>query len=159
MPRMATWQQFTDEAPDLARTVRARFEAASHHVLATLRRDGSPRVSGTEVAWRGPDLTLGSMPGARKALDLRRDGRCAIHANPGDGSMADPDVKISGRAIEVHGDEHRAWGAEAQPPSPDSHLFRLDLAEVVTTGVSEDQTHLVITLWTESRGVVTFRRS
>jgi hypothetical protein len=40
---MATWKQFAAEAPDLAYAVRARFEAAKHHVLATLRADGSPR--------------------------------------------------------------------------------------------------------------------
>ncbi|GAA0507603.1 pyridoxamine 5'-phosphate oxidase [Saccharopolyspora subtropica] len=156
---MTTWQEFAAEAPELAAAVRKRFAAARHHVLATVRRDGSPRVSGIEVAWRGPDLTLGSMPGSRKALDLLRDPRCALHANPGDGSMADPDVKVSGRAVEVTGAEHRAWVAEVQPPSEDSHLFRLDLTEVVSTGVADDQTHLVIRLWRPGQGVRTFRRA
>jgi hypothetical protein len=159
MARMTTWQQFAAEAPELAKTVRERLEAAKHHVLATLRLDGSPRVSGTEVGWRGPDLTLGSMPGARKALDLRRDGRFALHANPGDGSMTAPDVKISGRAVEVAGAEQQAWVEEIKPPSEDSHLFRLELAEVVATGVSDDQTHLVIQLWRPNQPVQTFKRT
>ena len=47
--RMATWEQFRTEAPDLADAIAARWAAHKHHVLATLRRDGSPRVSGTEV--------------------------------------------------------------------------------------------------------------
>ncbi|MFC7342588.1 pyridoxamine 5'-phosphate oxidase family protein [Saccharopolyspora griseoalba] len=158
---MTDWEEFAAEEPELAATVRARLEAAQHHVLATLRADGSPRVSGTEVSWHRGHLTLGSMPGARKALDLRRDGRCALHGNPGDGSItgASPDVKISGLATEVTGEEHAAWASEAQPPSADSHLFRLDLAEVVTTAVADDQTHLVITLWTPERGVRAFHRS
>lgn len=158
MARMTTWQEFAEQAPELAKTARAQLEAAKHHVLATLRRDGSPRVSGTEVGWRGPDLTLGSMPGARKALDLRRDPRFALHANPGDGSMAGPDVKIAGRAVEVTGDEQRAWVEEVEPPSADSHLFRLELTEVTTTGVSDDQTHLVIQHWTPAEGTRTFNR-
>jgi len=95
---MATWEEFAREAPELAAAVRARFTATKHHVLATLRRDGSPRVSGTEVDFRGADLTLGSMSGARKASDLRRDGRFALHANPGDGSMAFGDAKLAGVA-------------------------------------------------------------
>lgn len=37
----ARWQQFADEAPELGAKVRARFGAAKHHVLATLRGDGS----------------------------------------------------------------------------------------------------------------------
>lgn len=158
MTRMTTWQEFAAEAPELAKTVRVRLKAAKHHVLATLRLDGSPRVSGTEVAWRGPDLTLGSMPGARKALDLRRDPRFALHGNPGDGSMMAPDVKLAGRAVEVTGDEQRAWVAEVKPPSEDSHLFRLELTEVTTTGVSADQTHLIIQHWTPTEGTRVFTR-
>ncbi|GAA4611123.1 pyridoxamine 5'-phosphate oxidase family protein [Saccharopolyspora hordei] len=158
---MATWQEFAESAPELAERVRARLAAHQHHVLATLRRDGAPRVSGTEVSWRGPDLVLGSMPGARKALDLRRDGRFALHANPGSAEdlIGGVDAKLAGRAVEVTGEEHRAWVEEAGPPSPDSHLFRLDLTEVTTTGVAADQTHLVITHWTPERGVRTFQRA
>ena len=98
---MATWEQFSSEAPDLAKAVRARFEATKHHVISTLRRDGSPRVSGTEVEFRGPELILGSMWQAVKARDLQRDGRFALHSNPGDGSLDGGDAKISGRAVEV----------------------------------------------------------
>lgn len=157
---MTTWQQFAEQAPDLAASARAQFTAQQHHVLATLRADGSPRVSGTEVSWYGPDLTIGSMPGARKALDLRRDARFALHANPGDGALGEPnaDVKITGRAREVTGDEQRAWFEAVQPPDADSHLFRLLLTEVVTTGVSADETHLVIRHWTAEHGERTFRR-
>src|SRR6266699_1703961 len=98
---MATWEQFSSEAPELAAAVRARFEAAKHHVLATLRRDGSPRVSGTEVDFHGPELTVGSMWQAVKARDLQRGGRFALHANLGDGSMEGGDVKVAGHATEV----------------------------------------------------------
>ncbi|MFF5207552.1 hypothetical protein [Streptosporangium sp. NPDC000396] len=80
---MAAWEQFEKEAGELASEVRARFEAAETHILATLRKDGSPRVSGTEVDFMGPDLSFGSMLNAVKAFDFRRDGRCAIHAHPG----------------------------------------------------------------------------
>ncbi|MDA3644646.1 pyridoxamine 5'-phosphate oxidase family protein [Saccharopolyspora indica] len=158
---MSTWQEFAERTPELAARVRARLEAFQHHVLATLRRDGAPRVSGTEVAWRGPDLVFGSMPGSRKAVDLQRDGRFALHANPGapEDMMGGVDVKLAGRAVEVTGDEHRAWVEEVGPPSPDSHLFRLDLTEVTTTGVAEDQTHLVITRWTPTEGVRIFKRT
>ncbi|MEB3370769.1 pyridoxamine 5'-phosphate oxidase family protein [Saccharopolyspora mangrovi] len=156
---MTGWQEFTEQAPELAATVRARLESAQHHVLATLRKDGSPRVSGTEVGWHRGELTLGSMPGARKARDLQRDGRFALHANPGDGSMAEPDVKISGVATEVTGTDQRAWVDEVGPPQDDAHLFRCRITEAVTTEVSADQTHLVITLWTPERGVRTFQRA
>lgn len=141
---MASWHEFTEEAPELASAVRARFEANKHHVLATLRADGSPRVSGTEVAFSGKELTMGSMPQARKARDLRRDGRCALHANPGDGSMAGGDAKVSGTAVEM-------------PSTDASHAFRIELSEAVLTAVEGDQ--LVITRWAPGEGVRRWQRS
>ncbi|WP_433870619.1 pyridoxamine 5'-phosphate oxidase family protein [Saccharopolyspora sp. CA-218241] len=156
---MVTWQEFEGRAPDMAAAVRARLTAHRHHVLATLRADGSPRVSGTELDWRGTDLVLGSMPRSRKALDLRRDGRCAVHADPADELADGPDCKLAGTAVEVTGAEHREWVAQVRPPSADSHLFRLDLAEVVTTGLSPERTHLVIRRWTPDRGIEEHHRT
>ncbi|MEV0146772.1 MULTISPECIES: pyridoxamine 5'-phosphate oxidase family protein [unclassified Nonomuraea] len=76
---MASWQEFERQAPELAKVTRALMEKYRHKVLATLRKDGSPRVSGTETDFRDGELWLGSMAGAVKALDLRRDPRLAIH--------------------------------------------------------------------------------
>lgn len=141
---MASWHEFTEQAPELASALRARFEATKHHVLATLRADGSPRVSGTEVQFSDNDLTMGSMPQARKARDLQRDGRCALHANPGDGSMAGGDAKVSGTAVEM-------------ATHDSSHLFRVELSEAVLTTVEGDQ--LVITRWAPGKGVQRRQRS
>jgi hypothetical protein len=110
---MASWEAFAQDAPDLARRVCKRFEATKHHVLATLRKDGSPRVSGTELEFEGADIFLGSMGGSVKARDLQRDPRFAIHANPGDGSMEGGDAKISG-----HGRGDRASLPPGIPPLP-----------------------------------------
>ena len=134
---MATWEEFSAEAPELAAAARRGFQAARHHVLATLRRDGSPRVSGTEVDFRGPDLALGSMGGARKAADLRRDGRFALHANPGD-DLGEGDVKVAGYALEM-------TPGEGDPEG--SHLFVLDLREVVVTSLHPDGDRIVIESW------------
>lgn len=146
---MATWQEFEEQAPQLAAAVRARFEAHRHHVLATVRKDGSPRVSGTEVRFEAGELTMGSMGGAVKARDLRRDGRCAVHANPGDGSMAGGDAKVAGRAVET-------TGPEVLPGPPSSHAFRLDLREAVLTSLDGDE--LLIRRWAPGRGVQEFHR-
>ncbi|MFI6843510.1 pyridoxamine 5'-phosphate oxidase family protein [Kitasatospora sp. NBC_00085] len=155
---MATWQDFEHEAPDLAPAVRARFEANKHHVLATLRKDGSPRVSGTEVEFIGADLTLGSMYGAVKARDLQRDGRFALHAHPGDETMEGGDSKISGRAVEITDEaELAAYEADLpQPPPGPFHAFRLELEQVVHTTVGED--HLWITSWRPGEPVQRIQR-
>ncbi len=39
---MTTWAQFEHAAGEFAAVVRARFEAAETHLLATLRKDGFP---------------------------------------------------------------------------------------------------------------------
>ncbi|MFD6160783.1 pyridoxamine 5'-phosphate oxidase family protein [Nocardia sp. NPDC060256] len=149
---MATWREFENEAPQLAAEVKRRFQLHESHVLATIRRDGSPRVSGSEVAFHDPDLTFGSMPGARKARDLQRDGRCAIHAHPSDG-----DAKISGTAIELTDPAAReAVGAD---PAGEDHAFRLDLNAAVLTSVDQEQQLLVVEVWRPGHGVqVTKRR-
>ncbi|MEV0537115.1 pyridoxamine 5'-phosphate oxidase family protein [Kitasatospora sp. NPDC050463] len=144
---MATWQDFEHEAPELASAVRARFEANKHHVLATLRRDGSPRVSGIEVNFLGADLTLGSMHGAAKARDLQRDARFALHSNPSDETLAGGDSKLSGRAVEITDEnELAAYAADLpEPPPGPFQAFRLEVEQVVHTTVGED--HLWITSW------------
>ncbi|MFJ9519789.1 pyridoxamine 5'-phosphate oxidase family protein [Kitasatospora sp. NPDC101801] len=156
---MTTWQDFEREAPDLAPAVRARFEANRHHVLATLRAGGAPRVSGTEVQFIGADLTFGSMYGAVKALDLRRDGRFALHSNPSDPTMAGGDAKVSGLARELTDEvELSAYAAELPAPQPGPfHAFRLEPTEVVLTEVAGDE--LVIRSWRPGQEVRTVRRS
>lgn len=145
---MTTWEQFEQAEPEFAAAVWARFAATKHHVLATLRRDGSPRVSGTEVRVVGPNLTIGSMPDARKALDLRRDGRFALHANPGDGSMAGGDAKLSGTVTEITDPRLKAaaTGSIEADPGP-YHLFHLDITEAVLIEVAPTNDYLRIRTW------------
>jgi hypothetical protein len=154
---MATWREFSEEAPELAASVRARFEAAKHHVLATVRKDGSPRVSGTEVQFHGPDLVAGMMHFSVKALDLRRDGRFALHANPSDPSMKGGDAKVAGRAVEVVGEGLDTYVDDVAPPEP-FHLFRLSLDEAVLTSLHPERDRLLIELWRPGQGVRPFER-
>ena len=153
-----SWADFETAEPAFAETVRARFEQYKHQVLATLRADGSPRVTGIETNFRFGELWLGMMPNSRKALDLRRDPRCALQANPGpDDSMADGDVRISGRAVEVTDPAviARFTGEVETPPGP-FHLFRLEPAEVVRTTVADPD--LVVQVWRAGAPLRTVRR-
>ncbi|MFD0775222.1 pyridoxamine 5'-phosphate oxidase family protein, partial [Streptomonospora algeriensis] len=126
--------------------------AAKHHVLATLRGDGSPRVSGTEVDLTGGELLLGSMAGARKAVDLRRDGRMALHTAPEE-SMDPGDAKVAGVAVEVTDPEQaRALLTDPGADPGTFHLFRVLLGEAVVTSVHADR--LRIRHWHPRRGLV-----
>src|ERR1700759_5392094 len=103
---MTTWKDVERAEPEFAQRVRALFDAHRHKTIATLRADGSPRISGIEAVFEGGDLFFGSMANARKGADLRRDPRFALHSatvDPVEGSEAKwpGEAKISGRAIAV----------------------------------------------------------
>jgi hypothetical protein len=150
----------TKAAPELAAAVQRCFDAHIHKTLATLRADGSPRISGQEMSFRDGDVWLGMMPDSRKARDLRRDPRLAVHSATVDSSMASGDAKLAGRAVEVTDRETFDWfiGEEREqkgeaPPEP-FHLFRVDVDEIVLTTLGGDPPdHLVIETWRERRGV------
>ncbi|SEE32068.1 Pyridoxamine 5'-phosphate oxidase [Streptomyces sp. 3213] len=155
----ANWATFTAAEPDLAATVEERFGAFTHHVLATLRKDGSPRTTGLEVRFLDGELWLGMMPDSLKALDLRRDARFALQANPGPGTeMGGGDVRVSGRAVEVtDAGVKGAYRKEVEPPEP-FHLFRTELTEVVRTYV-EDEKYLVVQVWKPGEPVRILKRT
>lgn len=154
-----SWSTFESEQPALAAAVSARFQWTKHHVLATLRSDGAPRVSGTEVPLVEGHWYLGSMPGALKARDLQRDGRFAVHSNPGDGSMEGGDAKLSGVATEVLDEDEVARIAAliGAPPGP-FHLFRLGLDLIVFSEVDQAREVMTITSWRPGRGVQVVER-
>jgi hypothetical protein len=156
--RMASWSEFAAAAPALAERVRARLDAHTHKTIATLRRDGSPRISGTETTLRDGELWIGSMWQALKARDLQRDPRFALHSGSDEPDAWSHDAKLAGRAEEITDDERvRELNGEAARDRP-SHLFRLDLTEVSTVGLDSSRTHLVIEVWTPERGVRTITR-
>jgi len=157
---MATWTEIEAEAPELAAAARKVFEAHLHKTLATIRKDGSPRISGTEARFFEGDIWLGSMPDSRKADDLLRDPRLALHSATCDATMADGDAKLSGRAVEVTDEDaiRRFTGALDQKPSEPFPLFRIDITELTVTRLGDPQDHLVIETWREGAGVKSVER-
>ncbi|MBP2703843.1 pyridoxamine 5'-phosphate oxidase family protein [Microbispora sp. RL4-1S] len=152
---MASWQEIEKEIPEPAARALAIMGRSRHKTMATLRADGSPRISGTEVEFRDGEVWIGSMLGAVKALDLRRDPRVAIHSASDEPDEASPgawggDVKLAGRAVEVL--DPAARRAHGGPPGQDFHLFRIDVTEVVLTRVDEAGEHLIVEMWHEGSG-------
>jgi hypothetical protein len=140
---MTSWQDVEQATPEFSRRVRMLFDAHKHKTIATLRADGSPRISGIEVIFEDGELVFGSMPNARKGADLHRDPRFALHSatvDPIEGSEAlwPGEAKISGRAI-----------AEGQ----DGDRLHADIAEVVHTHLNDAATMLVIEWWTPAHGL------
>jgi hypothetical protein len=149
---MPSWSAFEAAAPELAADVRRHLDAYVHKTIATIRRSGAPRISGTETQIVDGELYIGSMWGALTARDLQRDPRFALHSGSDSPPDFTGDAKLAGVAEEIT-DPDRVLainGAEVGP----SHLFRLDLDEVSTTHVDKE---LVITVWTPA-GVRTLVR-
>src|SRR5712692_5807810 len=147
---MATWAEFEAAEPEFASRVRRLMSTRKHLTMATLRSDGSPRISGTEVEFADGQLRIGSMARAVKALDLRRDGRVAIHGPTVDPPADNParwkgEAKIAGigREVESGGDAHR---------------FVIDIEEAVITHLNKGGDRLVVESWTRNRGHRTIER-
>jgi Pyridoxamine 5'-phosphate oxidase len=158
---MARWVEFEKDAPEFAARVRAVLDRHKHKTMATLRGDGSPRISGAEIQFAGGDVFSGSMPDAVKGRDLRRDPRVAFHSQSEDADQNDPeswpgDAKFSGRAVLVTDPAELAafwasYGSDDPAPEGDtSDLFRIDVTEVVTVRI--ELPHMVIESWHEGVG-------
>jgi hypothetical protein len=147
------WSAFEEAEPEFAGRVRRLFDAGRHKTIATLRADGSPRISGIECDFADGDLRFGSMLGARKLADLERDPRFALHGptfHPEEGKEGDwpGEAKIAGRAVPA-GPMTTGEASE----QPDGQAFVADITEVVITGLDAEATKLVVEWWTPERGL------
>jgi general stress protein 26 len=153
---MASWGEIERDAADLAADARKLLEAHVHKTIATLRADGSPRISGIEAKFIDGDLWFGSMPGSRKSADLARDPRFSLHSGSDDPPDWGGDAKLSGTAEEVTDRERKleifkAMGAEEVDEA--SGLYRVEVQELAVTRLTEAKDELAITWWTEAGGV------
>jgi pyridoxamine 5'-phosphate oxidase-like protein len=143
---MASWGELEAQAPELTALARTFFDAFTHKTLATLRRDGSPRISGTEVEFSDGEAWLGSMWRAVKALDLQRAPRFAVHSGSADPPGWRGDAKLAGRAEDV------------TEPGATAHRFRLDISELVVVRLGDPADHIVVEAWHSGRGISSRRR-
>ena len=144
---MSTWAQLEADAPRFAERVRKVFQAGTNKTMATIKRDGSPRISGTELEFTDAGaISLGMMPDSVKLRDVMRDPRVALHS-PTLEPPADPDDwlgdgKLSGVLVEV--------APPAEGAFPNAGYFELDITEAVLTYVSGKL--LVVESWHPGRG-------
>lgn len=146
---MVAWGDFERADPDLARRARHLLDAGRHKTIATLRADGSPRISGIECEVVDGELRFGSMPESRKLADLRRDPRFALHGpmfHPEEGKEREwpGEAKVAGRALPA--------AAERDGEATVGEMFVADLTSVVVTALNDEATLLVVESWTPARG-------
>ena len=147
---MASWRDIEAEAPELAARARGLLEAHKHLTLATLRKDGSPRISGTECEIVDGELQFGAMWRGVKALDLLRDPRFALHSGSEDPPDWPGDAKVAGTVTETV--------VESEQHGGQYHLFHCDITELVVVGLNPERTKMVIESWHEGRGLSRMER-
>jgi hypothetical protein len=148
-----SWRAIEQAEPEFAARVLRLFDAGRHKTIATLRADGSPRISGIECEFTDGELGFGSMTGARKGDDLRRDPRFALHGptfqpEPGKESDWPGEAKIAGRALRAG-----PLTTDRAGEQPDGEMFNADITEVAITGLNAEATKLVVEFWTPEQGL------
>jgi hypothetical protein len=158
---MARWQDVVDSEPAFAARAQALFDAHRHKTIATVRRNGGPRISGIEAQFAGGEIWVGMMAGSQKLRDVLRDPRIALHSNsedppddPARGNEWAGDAKLSGRVVAMDD----ATRAAVAPEAPDGGYFTVDVQEVVVTYVGTPADHLVVELWRPGQPLKTTKR-
>ena len=96
-----TWQEFAQQDPELAALGQERLDRNGLVMVATLRKNGWPRISPVEPLFHNGQLYLGMMWRSRKALDLLRDPRCSIHNAVSDRMASEGEFKVYSRALDI----------------------------------------------------------
>jgi Pyridoxamine 5'-phosphate oxidase len=151
-----TWKQFAEEAPETEGVFRRRLDATGLGLLATLRRDGFPRISPVEPLVHGGQIWLGMMSRSTKSLDLARDPRCSLHSATADKDVKEGDAKLWGTARAVTDEaviaNYLSGWREVSEFDPSEAPGGFDLWQIELTGASAlqlgaDGEHLRITVW------------
>jgi hypothetical protein len=138
------WEDLERDAPRLAERARERLVGPGVLLVATVRRDGTPRLSPVEPLLLEGDLWLSMMWQSRKATDLLFDSRILVHSVVTGPDGEEGEVKLRGRARPVGDRELRLRYCDAverlgwRPVEPYFHLFVVDIADV--TSIRYDKT-------------------
>jgi len=151
---MTTWTEFTERAPRIAAVFTRRHAATGNLcLLATLRSDGSPRISPIEPRVFEDQLLIIGMPNTTKFRDLDRDPRFCLHTATVDPHVSDGDAKLFGAVTDVRdGDLHQRFaGALFEETGMDlrgqefDHFYAADLTGASAVEIVDG--HLDITVW------------
>ncbi len=133
---MANWREVEEDAGRLGELVRERIIAPGVVLVATIRRDGSPRLSPVEPCILDGEMWVSMMWQSRKATDLLRDDRVSVHSivPSRDGDLGEAKLRVHALPVEDPAPRRAHCDAVAvlgwQPEEPYFHLFRVDIEDV-----------------------------
>jgi Pyridoxamine 5'-phosphate oxidase len=148
------WGELEAAAPEIAGHGRERLDEARVALLATLRKDGSPRISPVEPFLTQGHLLFGAMSWSSKTRDLTRDPRCVLHSAVSAPDSGEGELKLYGRATEA-GDELRdtcSGGWWLEHPREAAAVFYLDVEQAVFIGWDLDRGEMTVRSWSPRRG-------
>ena len=135
-----SWQSLEDQQPELAAFGAERLNGKVAY-LATVRKDGSPRVHPmTPIIGQG-HLFVFMEPTSPKGHDLQRNGRYAIHCSVSDTSGASGEFIVTGQAHLIHNPELRALAVRLASYTVAERyvLFEFDVESAASTTYPDDQ--------------------
>ena len=155
------WQDLVVRQPRLAATAYERLVEPGVVLVATLRRDGSPRLSPIEPFLLDGDLMLSMLWQSFKARDLLRDPRLLVHSIVTGRDGADGELKLRGAACEEPDIGRQQRYAEAVAPAlgwrPEPgrfHLFSVDISDVTFIRYDEPTGDQFVATWPPVREFV-----
>ena len=135
-----SWKSLAEQQPELAAFGRERLNGRVAY-LATVRKDGSPRLHPmTPIIGQG-HLFVFMEPTSPKGHDLQRDGRYAIHCSVSDTSGTSGEFVVTGRAHLVDDPEKRPLAVSLAPYVPAERyiLFEFDVESAASAIYPEDR--------------------
>jgi hypothetical protein len=134
-----SWKHFEQANPQLAAFGHERLHRRVCY-LATVRKDGSPRVHPVSPLISDGHLLVFMEPTSPKGHDLRRDGRYALHSSVADNDGTGGEFTVAGRARLVQSPALRmtADAAHGTPPRERWILFEFEVEMASSTVYQDD---------------------
>ena len=155
------WTEFVERQPRLAEIAHARLIEPGVVLVATIRRDGTPRLSPVEPYVLDGDLWLAMLWGSLKAADLARDPRILVHGIVTDRNGRDGELKLRGLVEAVDDAETQRRYADAvgadlgwHPEVGRFHLFRVAIDDITYLRYDESSGDQYLVTWPHAREFV-----
>ena len=135
---MLTWGEFSKAEPELAAFGAERLRIPPAY-LATVRKDGAPRVHPVTPIITVDGLYVFMEPTSPKGRDIRERGSFAMHNGVPDANGSGGEFFIRGHGFPVESAEVRALVVEAADYDPADRyvLFELRLADARCNGYGD----------------------
>lgn len=155
------WADLERRQPQLAALGRRQLLDPGVVLVATIRRDGTPRLSAVEPFVLDGELWLAMLWQSRKAADLQRDRRVLVHSviTGRDGGAGEYKLRGAVREEPDRGVQQRyadavaeALGWRAEPGR--FHLFAVDIAEITFIRYEDATGDQFVTRWPQDREFV-----